>query len=121
MVVITQDVGGTQRRNSDAHLIFGVGLIGSSICNHLLAKGQLQRTELPFSWNEPARQSQELKNIESALMSRLGPGPNSHGSATQKRHINIVWSAGRSGFASEEDETKDELATFTRIVEFAEK
>jgi len=120
MVVISENIRGTSTPNPDLHLIFGAGLIGSSVCNHLLAQGRLQRTELPFSWSQPARQSEELKDIETLLASCCALRDSSSLPCPRGR-INIVWSAGKSGFASEEAETRDELATFRRVVEFAEE
>lgn len=121
MVLIHQEAGALQSRNPDVHLIFGVGLIGSAVCKHLLATGVLQRTELPFSWSEPTRHSQELENIEGALRSGPRSDLDSRASAVRPRHINIIWSAGKCGFASEEEETEAELAAFSRVVQFAEK
>src|SRR5215472_15979859 len=109
MVLISQNEGGKQPRNADVHLIFGVGLIGSSICNHLLARGRLKCTERQFSWGEAEHQCQQLKDIETALIAPPSAGPDSHAPAARRR-INIVWSAGKSGFASEDDEATDELA-----------
>jgi UDP-glucose 4-epimerase len=62
-----------------------------------------------------------LNDIETTLASLRYDSPDQHASAAPRRHINVVWSAGKCGFSSEEPETSDELATFTRIVEFAEK
>lgn len=120
MRIISQDSDYTEPENSDVYLIFGVGLIGSSICRHLLAERKMRRSELPFSWLQPALQPSELQKIEETLLSLARAKSDQHLPATRSQQINIVWSAGRCGFGSNEQDTRSELDTFARVTEFVE-
>ena len=119
MLVLGNMQPGSVSRSADVHAIFGLGLIGSSVCRHLRAESLYDQVELPFSWNRPALQSQELSDIEQRLISLACADGDPYSGASANRHIDILWSAGKCGFSSGEDETGGELRTFKEVLELA--
>ena len=119
MLVLGNMGRGPASRSADVHAIFGVGLIGASVCRHLRAECLYDQVELPFSWNRPALQSKELSDIEQRLILLARPDGDQYSSVSASRHIDILWSAGKCGFSSGEDETGLELSTFKGVLELA--
>lgn len=121
-MIILEDRAHTEiPRRRDVHAIFGIGLIGASVCRHLLAEKGYTPIEFPFSWEQPDLQSQELKDIEERLVGLGQADAEQTDTGLASRTVNILWSAGKCGFSSDKDKTSLELSTFKRVVALAEK
>ena len=87
-------------------LIFGLGMIGSSICRSLQRLGYVRHQGIPYNWNNAAQRAQAHKNIF-AVCRAVPPG-------TGK--LAVVWSAGNSDFHSTDHEVAEEQAVFEESV-----
>jgi nucleoside-diphosphate-sugar epimerase len=93
--------------------IFGVGLIGGALTEKLKARWCLLEEKHDLDWNDFARQSAQLHQIENRLSQALQP--------RDGVSFNIVWSAGRANFTSTSEPTSRELQSFKAILELAER
>lgn len=90
-------------------LIFGQGLIGSSVRRALESHRIWTQSVLPFSWESAAVQFNQLEQIAAFLARdphRGGP-------------VHLLWSAGKAGFAASDEDTANEMRIFQQVVEFA--
>lgn len=92
-------------------VIFGAGLIGTAIAGGLLSFGKSSQIQVPYDWHTPENQKKQLNTIEKNITEFLQSYPVS---ATH-----IVWSAGKAGFNSNEQETDIELENYLRVMTFA--
>ena len=76
-------------------LIFGVGLIGTSIVEKLFGLFPYKMIRLAFSWNNEYQQLDTLHKI--ILLT------------TKSSYVEIIWSAGKSSFFSTNNETHEEF------------
>lgn len=92
--------------------LFGTGLIGGTLLANLLKSGWQQICQLDFSWNDKSCQAAELTAIFEALAHCLKV------SSVDDR-LDIVWSAGKAGFAASSPQLLAEDDTFKRVVDAA--
>lgn len=93
--------------------IFGLGLIGASISAALQSQLSLDRQFLPFDWHDPTIQTKQIEIIHKKIIDELSQKPH----AT----FDLVWSAGRAGFAASARETTLELESFKRVLLMARR
>lgn len=93
-------------------LVFGSGLIGSSIIAALQRMGHcLDKLDIDWSWPRPT--NMETQAVERAVQQRLNNRPSSH--------LTIVWAAGKSGFGSSEEDMSLEDKAFCSVRKLARK
>ena len=103
-----------QIRNSNEesiHIIqLGIGLIGKSLSDYIASyygERRRQIKESKLEWHDPDHIIMQLKSIEKIIHKK---------SVTEKIHI--IWSAGKSGFLSKENECDQEYRVFCKIIDF---
>jgi len=105
--------------------IFGAGLIGSAIVSRLEASASLRKEELPFNWTDSSIQLGQLQDVETRILTGLGPNTKQLLSCSKlgaaQRLLRIVWSAGSAGFGASHDETERELHVFRMVLDMAER
>lgn len=95
--------------------LFGLGLIGQGVLQNLLKKEAPSVARLAFSWDTPSLQDTQLETIGRHIADAAPPSP-----ALQKE-LDIVWSAGRGGFAASEAVFAAEHDTYQRVLEHFRK
>lgn len=100
-------------QDSQAYLIFGLGMIGRHILRDLSRGRGEYGAQLPFSWTRDVRDEREERDI-------LGEVGNLCMDARTTR-INVLWSAGKGGFALGDGELEEELTAFSTVLKLAEK
>lgn len=93
-------------QGSAAVLLFGAGLIGRRISVALARRGW-EEHETPTPWHDADALARHLGDVEDAA---LRPSPT---------RIDLVWSAGRAGFSSDEEQTRGEEANFRQVLDLA--
>src|SRR5258708_7869576 len=91
--------------------IFGTGLLGFSIFESLQAREPRLASELPLHWRTPDMRSSQLQLIEGNLRQLLQTGA----------RLSVLWTAGRAGFLSVDEETAAELQSFAEGLAMAER
>lgn len=91
--------------------IFGVGLIGGAVKSALYLTADFSEESLPFTWSNPSQQTSELDHVSKVLALKH----------TNLRHISVLWSAGKGGFASTSDELEIEYQSFVNVLNLSEK
>jgi nucleoside-diphosphate-sugar epimerase len=86
-------------------LLFGLGLIGSTIDHALRMRFDARATDFPYSWTDRAARIEQRQAIRARL---TGPGP-----------VAVVWAGGKNGFAASDAEMADETALLSELVDFA--
>lgn len=101
----------TKRLPQENHLVllFGMGLIGSAICNALQRLEFQLLADVPFEWQDDRQMADAYKIIESTCARY----------AKNSGRLALVWSAGVTGFYSKQDEADREYAVFKSTVRFA--
>ncbi len=94
-------------------VLFGAGLIGSSVCNKINKLGEYSSTLLPFSWNNSAQSRQDANKISLYLSSILASYSTDILSSGK---IAFIWTAGKAGFTASETDWHDELANFNTVL-----
>lgn len=97
-------------------LVFGVGLIGETLAAELFRRGFSDGTRLAFSW-QPA--SGIRQHEADAICDWMHLRVNAHADArtpASRMSIDIVWSAGRGGFASTWATLDKELGAFQAVI-----
>lgn len=89
-------------RQQQVLLIFGLGLIGSSIKNALHAD---HCHHFPFSWENTTQQSEELSSIGKFL--------EEHASLP---HVEVIWTAGKGGFSSPDHAFPSEYQALEQVL-----
>ena len=90
-------------------LIFGVGLIGSSIVSKILGTKIYSADDYPFSWDNLERQTKELEFIREKI------GILTHPFAREENTVELIWSAGKSGFSSSREQSEQEYCTYRDV------
>ena len=93
-------------------LIFGSGLIGSSIAEALVRNGGLLYKQR-LQWNWPEATNAQKRATEVAFYDFLDHRPSSR--------VTIIWAAGRSGFGSSEEDMSQEFRGFTGVQTLARR
>lgn len=90
--------------------LFGRGLIGGAIVARLLRCGWTCAPQPAFSWTDVSTQTEQLRTIKARLLhlARSAPG---------RGRLDIVWSAGRAGFAADWPQLLAEEATLMRVLD----
>jgi nucleoside-diphosphate-sugar epimerase len=88
-------------------LLFGCGLVGGSLADHLVQAGA--RAQLvPLCWTDRGLQRRQLKALEAHLTKR----------AERCSHLAFFWSAGTAGFGADHRQAASELENFQEVVGF---
>lgn len=97
-------------------LVFGVGLIGETLVVELSRRGFSGATRLAFSWQPVSGTSREgeANAICEWIQGRMNTHANGRAS-TSCISIDVVWSAGRGGFASTWATLDKELSAFLAV------
>ena len=94
--------------------IFGLGLIGSSICKYLMDNSSFLKMEMPFFWEDPLLRINQLESIVFKIDRLIGK------KYTENKKQNIVfeliWAAGKCGFSAKESDIELEYDCFTETV-----
>lgn len=106
-------IGTTPESMAGRHiiLIFGVGMIGSAIRNSLTAFGFQLISDVDFSWDDSEKRAKAFPLIEALCLDYF----------QNLECISVVWSAGRSGFHSTQDEAAQENHSFIDTIGFVTK
>lgn len=91
--------------------VFGAGLIGAGIVDAVCRGRRAKVTEIPFHWSDATRRGGELAQAESAIRTVVTAG----------NALDVVWSAGRAGFMSTDDETGAELRSFSDVLAMSQR
>ena len=92
-------------------LLFGTGAVGGAIRRALSKQADVDREDtLPFDWNAaPLQQEQAAAILDRITLALPDPQPS----------VDLVWAAGRCGFAASEAQTANELASFRHVLTLA--
>lgn len=90
-------------------LLFGLGLIGTAINDALFRFDFKLLADIPFDWNDEF-QIAEANNVIQKLCDTYKTSPT---------RLSLVWSAGKAGFYSSQNDTEKEYSIFKTIVRFA--
>lgn len=101
MIVVDAPPAGSHRV-----LVFGAGLIGTSVIEAMRLRTPLDARFLPLDWTNPAQRAEQIAEIEREASD----------AASRGARLSILWSAGRTGFAATEDETAAELASYRELL-----
>ena len=99
-------------------IIFGAGLIGTSVCNNILKRTEYLATIHPFNWHNLYQTKQDAKNIYKHLSDILILSSNSGNSS---RKIAFVWCAGKAGFTASKKIVEDELNNYEVVLDLVIK
>lgn len=102
MLALTAPRSETHRRQ--AVLLFGAGLIGGRVAAALLRRGW-SRVETPTPWLDDAALRRHLAEAKWWVED------------VRPERLDVVWSAGRAGFASSEEQTRGEMQNFRRVLD----
>jgi len=96
-----------------SHLVimFGLGMIGSAIRDTLLGFEYHLEAKIDFDWEDIEHMGRAFRLIETSCL-MYSPPPD---------RVSIVWSAGKGGFHSTEDELSRENIPFMDTVSFVSK
>ena len=92
-------------------VMFGAGLIGSSILFALIEAAKFAKELMEFSYDDPKKQLEELRQIADRISQ-----------IAEKRPLDLsfLWCAGKAGFSGTERDTQAELAIFCRTLDLAQ-
>ncbi|MBN8943041.1 MAG: NAD-dependent epimerase/dehydratase family protein [Rhizobiales bacterium] len=88
--------------------IFGVGLVGAAVLQAILRHGPAQPTELPLNWTDRGQRAAELAAVADAL-----------GRLNSVETLDILWAAGKAGFAADRAQLGSEVEAFGDILQWA--
>ena len=97
--------------------IFGAGTIGSAVADSLRNSAQMEATVLDLDWSLPDRFAKCLAAIELRLVELL----QSERDGRRLTSLHVIWSAGRAGFFSTDDDVDRELDHFRSVLRCAER
>ena len=89
-------------------LLFGLGLIGSTINTALLRFGFHLLADVPFEWHDD-QQIEDAHTAIEALCESFNHSSN---------RLTVVWSAGKAGFYSSQNEIDHEYVIYQKTLEF---
>ncbi|MFN7166881.1 MAG: NAD-dependent epimerase/dehydratase family protein [Pannonibacter sp.] len=95
--------------------MFGLGLIGHGVLQSLVKRETPALARLAFSWDSPSLQDAQFEAVGRHIADALPVD------ALKKRELDIVWSAGRGGFAASEAVFAAEQDTYQRVLEHFRK
>ena len=113
MIIIDNCIEGPHQKKGLV-LIFGLGLIGSSIFKHIKTSAKTNLVYRAFSWDSHASRKMEKSAILDSVDGLLASPPDS-----QETQIDIVWSAGKAGFSGTNDELLSEESAFLDVLDLA--
>ena len=87
--------------------LFGVGLIGSAISQHLVRSAGYRYSRFPFDWNQPKSQSNQMEQVMLEIGSR--------------KQVVFVWAAGSGGFTLTSSAAAAEQTAFGVVLRAAER
>lgn len=90
-----------------ATAVFGSGLIGGSIVQALSWEGDSTNTHFPLDWSSRTARILDLATITTAFSG-----------LPRTATLDVIWAAGRTGFACSQDEVKEEREAFTDIMDW---
>lgn len=119
MIIFQRPVIGLGQRSRHVVAMFGMGLVGRAIATSLLRLSDWTSQEFAFSWNDPSQRMADGKQIEQFL---IGTTPPPAGYDVYRvGRLDIVWAAGRAGFASSQAEVEQELEAFQDVLKLSER
>ena len=98
--------------------LFGLGLIGTHILNHLLKHNYTSVARLPFTWNDPLPHKQEISDINKRINNLLEADLILKNRSTPPI-LDIIWCAGIGGFGMNEAEADQEFENFLAVLQLA--
>lgn len=104
-------------KDIDAHqivAIFGLGLIGSSICEYLMNQGCFYKKEMFFFWENPQLRVNQLESIVCEIERFINEKVKKNN--IKKILFDIIWGAGKCGFSAKESDTELEYDCFTETI-----
>ena len=114
MLVLSWSCGKDPLGERGLAAIFGLGLIGRSVQNALNRAVQPSTTKFESAWGSADERNRDLEAIASHIGDLLQRDQ-------RKTHVDIVWSAGRAGFAASEAECSQELDALKSVIAFASR
>lgn len=112
MIVLDREVGGLAGGTRQVIALFGVGLIGTSILRAMEGVGRVRGYSRPFTWGRTGRRSAESESIVETVRDLAGGS----GQSCEIGQFDVVWCAGKGGFASTDEELASELEAFEAVV-----
>lgn len=112
MILLDRPLGHADDHASHIIALFGMGLIGASIVAWIEGASPAQRRTLPFSWGPSAVRGGEMETIMNAI-ARCGSGNYGDGRIAR---LDVIWCAGKGGFASKDEELAHELEAFEDVL-----
>lgn len=99
-------------------VLFGTGLIGTSVYNSINRQAEYCSSYLPFDWNYPDQARRDASGIFQYLSSILVPySPSDYPSGK----IAFVWCAGKAGFTATKKNMDDELIFFDIVLDLVRR
>lgn len=117
MILLTPSQSPDARGCQAAIAIFGVGTIGSAIAASLQEMADLDIRIMPLDWRIPDVFAMNLDSIERLLMDLLAGAMTS----IPPEAFHVIWSAGRAGFYSTDEEVARELAMYEEVLRCVER
>jgi UDP-glucose 4-epimerase len=86
--------------------LFGAGLIGSAVMRAITQEGIDSLVTLPFDWEDPGQRAADLASIGDAMLATR---------ASAVGRVEVIWAAGRAGFAATWPDAEEELVAFESV------
>ena len=99
--------------------MFGGGLIGGNILSSLQRHGTWTNEQHPCVWDSHTRQQQQLAAIGIRVDALLDIKQSNK--TARRQHLAIVWSAGRAGFGSPNEDILPEISSFQQVLMFSDQ
>jgi nucleoside-diphosphate-sugar epimerase len=119
MIIFQRPIIDLGRRSRHVVAMFGMGLVGRAIVASLLRLSDWTSQEFAFSWRDQSQRIADRSQIEQFLVGAkpIVEGGNAYGIG----RLDIVWAAGRAGFASSQSDVEQELEAFHDVVILSER
>ena len=114
MLILTAGIG--TAHDARVVLIFGHGLIGQAIDRALCAQCEFRQQVQAFDWTDADARRHQTENIVRFIVSAL-----SASSKDQPCSLDVLWSAGKGGFATSAEVFDGEFAAFCDVLSLLEK
>ncbi|MFT6045073.1 MAG: UDP-glucose 4-epimerase [Arenicella sp.] len=101
-------------KSSLVTMVFGVGLIGNAIIAAMRngrSEIEFNSKEVHFPWSDIAQQTQILESLEEDMTDLFSAAAN----------VEVVWSAGKAGFASNQAEVDAELVNYRTVLHWLDR
>ena len=118
MILLTSRGHDGPRPSHRAVLLFGAGMIGSAIASQLQKSVALDSTFMPLEWHRTDIFADQLRAIEARLAEFLREDAPA---LVRERRLHFVWSAGRAGFDSLEEQISDEFKRYQNVLRTIER